>query len=109
MEENRIIHKSNSPWASPMIIVPKKGDSEEFSPRAVVDYHWVNDLILKDRYPMPRIDDILVSIGPHLLFFSIIDIFSGFYQFLLTEDTIKKSAFITPFRQWEYLKMPFRL
>src|SRR4051812_7790747 len=48
MEENRIIRKSCSPWASPMILVPKKGDGEEFSPRAVVDFRELNKLMTKD-------------------------------------------------------------
>jgi deoxyuridine 5'-triphosphate nucleotidohydrolase len=109
MEENGIIRQSNSPWASPLIIVPKKGDGEEFSPRAVVDYRELNKWIVKDGYPMPRPDDILVSMGISPKYFSLMDLFSGFHQFWLTDEAIKRSAFVTPFGQWEYLKMPFGL
>ena len=76
MEANGIIQKSHSPWAAPLLIVPKKGDGEEFSPRAVIDYRWVNELLLKDGYPMPRTDDILAQMSGNPRFFSILDLFS---------------------------------
>src|SRR3954466_5718458 len=92
-----------------MIIVPTNGDGEEFSPRGVVDFRKLNNLIVKDGYPMPRIDNILTSMGTSPKFYSIMDMFSGFHQFWLTDRAIQRSAFVTPFGQWEYLKMPFSL
>ena len=109
MEANGIIQKSHSPWAAPLLIVPKKGDGEEFSPRAVIDYRWVNELLLKDGYPMPRTDDILAQMSGNPRFFSILDLFSGFHQVKMTKTATERSAFVTPFGQWEYLRMPFGL
>src|SRR3954466_8848986 len=88
-----------------MIIVPTNGDGEEFSPRGVVDFRKLNNLIVKDGYPRSRIDDILTSMGTSPKFYSIMDMFSGFGQPSLTDGAIQRSGFVTPFGQWEYLKM----
>jgi len=84
MEENGIISKSNSPWAFPAIVVPKKS-GEEFSPRWVINYRELNKCTLKDKYPLPRIDDILRTMPPNIKFFSVFDLFTGFHQVRLTK------------------------
>ena len=58
MEEQRIIRKSSSPWASPVVIVEKKGGDK----RLCIDYRKLNSITKADAYPLPRIDDLLENL-----------------------------------------------
>ncbi|CAG9136407.1 unnamed protein product [Plutella xylostella] len=99
-----IIRESESEFASPIILVKKKDGSD----RMCVDYRALNAITIKDRYPLPLIDDHIDRLGGSK-YFSGIDMASGFHQILLSPDSIEKTAFVTPEGHYEYLKMPYGL
>ena len=97
-----IIEPSNSPYASPAHLVPKKtGDT-----RLVIDYRKLNAVTHKDAYPLPRVEDILHNVGP-ARWLSVADAWSGYLQVELTPESIEKTAFITPFGLYQYKRVPF--
>ena len=83
---------SKSPWASPCILVPKEDGSFRFC----TDYRKINNITIKDSYPLPLIDDLIDSVG-QAKFVTKIDLLKGYYQVGLTERAKLISAFITPF------------
>lgn len=101
---NEIIRESQSPFASPILLVRKKDGTY----RMCVDYRELNKSTVKDRYPLPLIDDQLDRLGQGKLFTSL-DMSSGFHQIPIHEDSIPKTAFVTPDGHFEYLRMPFGL
>ena len=100
--ENGFAQVSNSPWASPCLLVPKEGGSF----RMCTDYRQVNSKTIKDSYPLPRLDDIIDSIG-HAKYVTKLDLLKGYYKVELTERARTISAFITPFGLFQYNVMPF--
>ncbi len=74
--------------------------------RLCIDYRKVNSVTIKDSYPLPRIDDIIDSVG-HAKFVTKIDLMKGYYQVELTRKARPISAFITPFGLYEFVVMPF--
>ena len=97
-----IIRESNSPYASPIVLVKKK--SGEL--RLCLDFRELNKLVVRDRYPLPLIDDQLDSLK-NKRFFTKLDLQSAFHHVKLTDDSTKYTAFVTPMGQYEYLRMPF--
>ena len=95
--ENGLAVPSCSPWASPCILVPK----EEGTLRLCTDYRRVNDVTVPDAYPLPRVDDLVDSVGQSK-FITKIDLLKGYYQIPLTESAQVISAFITPFGLYQY-------
>ena len=91
-----IIRKSNGPWASPIVIIPKKNGKGGLEPRMCVDYRKLNAITKKDAFPIPRIRDILEYMPPRVGYFSTFDLFMGYNQVRMDEDAITKSAFVTP-------------
>ena len=73
MQANNIIKPSNSPWASPVVLVRKRDGSH----RLCVDYRKLNSVTKTDTYPLPRIEDLLDQLG-EAKYFSILDLASGF-------------------------------
>lgn len=109
MLEEGIIRPSQSPWSSPIWIVPKKIDaSGKQKWRIVVDYRKINEKTIDDRYPLPNITDILDKLGK-CQYFSTLDLASGFHQIEMDPNSIPKTAFNVENGHYEYVRMPFGL
>ena len=104
MKHQGVIQPSCSPWASPIVLVPKKDGKLRFC----VDYRRLNAITTKDVFPLPRVDDILDALGG-AKYFSSLDLLSGYWQVQLDEEAVKKSAFITFNGLYEFTRMPFGL
>ena len=90
MLEGEQIEPSDSPWASPVVLVTKKDGSTRFC----VDYRRLNALTTKDAHPLPRIDDSLRLLG-NQQWFSTMDIASGYWQVAMSPEAKRKAAFVT--------------
>lgn len=102
--KNNIIRENNSPYASPITLVTKKNGQS----RMCVDFRALNTITVKDRYPLPLIEDQLDALGS-AKWFTALDMASGFYQIPIAADSIEKTAFVTPDGHFEFLRMPFGL
>ena len=100
MEAAGIIPHSDSPWASPLHMVPKKDGSW----RPFGDYRRT----IPDRYPLPNIADFDSQLHGSTVF-SKLDLQKGYYQVPMSPEDAKKPTIITPFGLWEFIKMPFGL
>lgn len=109
MLEQNIIQPSDSPWSSPIWVVPKKMDASGRKKwRLVVDYRKLNDQRIEDKYPLPNITDILDKLGK-ACYFSVLDLASGFHKIEVDSDDVQKTAFSTERGHYEYKRMPFGL
>ncbi|GJS94097.1 putative reverse transcriptase domain-containing protein [Tanacetum coccineum] len=104
LKDKGFIRPSLSPWGAPVLFVKKKDGSF----RMCNDYRELNKLTVKNRYPLPRIDDLFDQLQGSQ-FFSKIDLRSGYHQLRLHEDDILKIAFRTRYRHFEFIVMPFGL
>ena len=98
------IEPSDSPWASPVVLVTKKDGLTRFC----VDYRWLNSLTVKDAYPLPRIDDSLRLLG-NQQWFSMMDLASGYWQVAMSPEAKRKAAFVTNEGLFQFRVMPFGL
>jgi len=98
------IRPSQSPWSSPVIPVPKPDGSI----RLVVDYRKLNSCTATDKYPLPRVDELLAQVGQATCL-TTLDLSQGYHQILLDDTTIPKTAFITSAGKFEFLRLPFGL
>lgn len=109
MLDQGIIRPSNSPWTSPVWIVPKKLDATgQKKWRLVIDYRKLNEKTIDDRYPIPNITDILDKLG-RCMYFTTLDLASGFHQIEVDSRDIAKTAFNVENGHYEFLRMPFGL
>jgi hypothetical protein len=104
MIKGGIIRPSRSPWASRIVLAKKK----DGSPRFCIDYRKLNELTVKDSYPIPYQQDLMDNLS-RAKYFSSMDMASGFWQIPLSKDAIPKTAFTSRFGLYEYLVMPFGL
>ena len=104
MVQHNIIRESTSPYAAPVVMVPKKGGEMRFC----IDYRQLNKATVKDRYPLPRIDDTIDALYG-AKYFSTLDLFSGYWQIEIEESDKHKTAFICEYGQYEFNRMPFGL
>ncbi|GKB80606.1 reverse transcriptase domain-containing protein [Tanacetum coccineum] len=104
LPDKGFIRPSSSPWGAPVLFVKKKDGSF----RMCIDYRELNKLTVKNRYPLPRIDDLFDQLQG-LQFFSKIDLRSGYHLLRVHEDDIPKTAFRTRYGHFEFTLMPFGL
>ena len=101
MVSQGVIQASSSPWASPVVLVPKKNG--EF-----VDYRQLNGITRKDVYSLPCIDDIFDTLS-NTKYFTSLDFAAGYWQIALEEDSKPKTAFATHRGLHKFVRMPFGL
>ncbi|KAI0519572.1 hypothetical protein KFK09_007023 [Dendrobium nobile] len=96
------VRPSVSPWGAPVLFVKKKDGTL----RMCIDYRDLNKVTIKNKYPLPRIDDLFDQLSGSSVF-SKIDLRSGYYQVKVKEADVVKTAFSTRYGHYEFLVMPF--
>ncbi|SAL96876.1 hypothetical protein [Absidia glauca] len=100
----RLIRPSTSPWGAPVLFVRKKDGSL----RMCVDYRALNQLTIRNKHPLPRIDECLEQLSG-ARYFSSIDLKSGYHQVRIHQEDIPKTAFTTRYGSFEFVVLPFGL
>ncbi|GJV91631.1 putative reverse transcriptase domain-containing protein [Tanacetum coccineum] len=104
LQDKGFIRSTSSPWGAPVLFMKKKDGSF----RMCIDYRELNKLTIKNRYLLYRIDDLFDQLQGSL-YFSKIDLRSGYHQLRVHEDDIPKTAFRTRYGHFEFTVMPFGL
>ena len=121
LEKAGVIVRSVSPWASPIVVVPKRtAPGEPPKRRLCVDYRAINSLLppVKKAFskakgiltlvPLPKIDEIYAHLKDSKIY-STFDMRSGYYHMVLSEKSRPKSAFVSAYGKWEFKRCPFGL
>jgi len=95
---------STSDYASPIVLVINKNEES----RLCVDYRMLNKKIVRDRFPLPLIEDLLDRLQRAVVF-STLDLRNGFFHVSVKEESIKYTSFIVSDGQFKFLKVPFGL
>ena len=102
--DKRFIRPSTSPWGAPVLFTKKKGKTL----RLCIDYRQLNRVTIKNRYPLPRIDDLFDQLRGSRVYPKI-DLRTGYHQLRVRETDIPKTAFRTRYGHFEFTVMPFGL
>lgn len=102
--QNDIVQESQSNYASPVLLVKKKNGEA----RLCVDFRGLNSKTVKDKYPLPVIEDQISNLSGNV-FFTTLDLASGYYQVPMANDSRHLTAFVTPDGHYEFKRMPFGL
>ena len=98
------IRPSTSPWGAPILFAKEKDKTL----RLCIDYRQLNRVTIKNRYPLPRIDDLFDQLRGARVYFKI-DLCTGYHRLRVTEADIPKIAFKTRYKHFEFTVMPFGL
>jgi hypothetical protein len=104
LQSKGFIRPSSSPWGAPVLFVEKKDRTQQMC----VDYWSLNEVTLKNKYPLPRIEDLFDQMKGASVF-SKIDLRSGYHHLKIRESDIPKTAFRTRYGLYEYTVMSFGL
>ena len=100
----KVMCSSHSSWSAPIIVVPK-GDGGK---HLVIDYRALNKVTRQFTWPMPKVEDIFSKLNG-ATYFTTLDLCAGYHHIPLDKSSIPKTAFNSPFRKYEYIKVPFGL
>jgi hypothetical protein len=104
LQSKGFIHPSSSPWGAPVLFVEKKDGTQQMC----VDYRLLNEVTIKNKYPLPGIEDLFDQMkGASIC--SKIDLRLGYHQLKIRESDITKTTFRTRYGLYEYTVMPFGL
>ncbi|CAA7040908.1 unnamed protein product [Microthlaspi erraticum] len=92
------VRASSSPWGAPVLFVKKRDGSM----RLCIEYRGINNITINDKYPLPRIDELLDQLRG-ASWFSKIDLASGYHQIPIKDQDVMKTAFNTRYRQYEFI------
>jgi hypothetical protein len=104
LSEKGYIRQSTSPWAAPVLFVEKKDGTR----RMCIDYRALNEVTIKNKYPLPKIEDLFDQLREASVF-SKIGLRSGYHQLRIRPSDIPKTAFITKYGLYEFTVMSFGL
>jgi hypothetical protein len=102
LQSKGFIRPSSSSWGAPVLFVEKKDGTQQMC----VDYRSLNEVTIKNKYPLPRIEDLFDQMKGASVF-SMIDLRSGYHQLKIRESDIPKTAFHTRYGLYEYTVMSF--
>ena len=102
--EKGYIRPSTSPWAAPVLFVENKDDTK----RMCIDYRALNEVTIKNKYPLPRIEDLFDQLRGASVF-SKIDLRSGYHQLRIWPVDMPKTTFITKYGSYVFMVMSFGL
>jgi predicted aspartyl protease len=103
--DHGFIRAAHSPYGAPVLFAKKAGEVKR---RLCIDYRDLNRITIKDKYPLPRVDELLDRLlGAK--YFTKLDLRSGYHQVRVAQEDIQKTAFNTRYGQYEYLVVPFGL
>jgi hypothetical protein len=102
--DKQYIRPSVLPWGAPVLFVKKKGGTL----RGCIDYRQLNKMTIKNKYPLPRINDLFDQVGGAKIF-SKLDLQSKYHQVRIKDEDIRKTSFQTRYGHYEFIVIPFRL